>query len=71
MNGGFSAGTLSTTFNTDTVYVVTGYNGRCSVVYGPLPSPASPPLQSDPLSVGARVFIRLGDPGCTLGGETV
>jgi len=71
VNGGFSAGTLSTTYNADTVYTLSGYNGRCAVLYGPLTSPPSPPLESDPLSVGARVFIRLGEPGCTLGGENI
>ena len=68
VNGGFSAGTLSTTFSSDVLYSLLGYNGQCLVFYGPLPSPATPPLISDPLSVGGRVFIRLGDPDCTLGG---
>ena len=68
VDGGFSAGTLSTTFSNDVIFSLVGYNGQCLVFYGPLPSPATPPLTSDPLSVGGRVFIRLGDPDCILGG---
>ena len=67
VNGGFSAGSLSLTYNLDTLYSLSGFNGRCQVFYGLLGSSPSPPLTSDPLSVGGRVFIRLGDPDCELG----
>ena len=67
INGGFSAGGLSFTYNLDTLYSLSGYNGRCQVFYGFLGSSPSPPLISHPLSVGGRVFIRLGDPDCELG----
>ena len=64
IEGGFSAGSLSSTYNLDTVYSLIGYNGRCQVFYGILPAEPVPPLSSDALSVGGRVFIRLGNAGC-------
>ena len=64
VDGGFSAGSLSTTYSLDRVYALSGYNGQCQVFYGILPASPAPPLVSDALSVGGRVFIRLGDPGC-------
>ena len=69
VNGGFSAGSLSFTFDLDKVYALAGYNGQCQVFYGILDSSPVPPLISDALSVGGRVFIRLGDSGC-LGDDT-
>ena len=67
VNGGFSAGSLSFTYNLDTVFALSGYNGQCQVLYGILGSSPVPPLDSDSLSVGGRVFIRLGDSDCELG----
>ena len=55
---------MSSTYNLDRVYALSGYNGRCQVFYGILPSLPIPPLVSDAVSVGGRVFIRLGDSGC-------
>ena len=67
-SGGFtSLDSLATTFNDTTVYVYSGYNGRCGVVYGLMPDPAPEPLESDFLSVGGRLFYRLGNVSCTLG----
>lgn len=64
VNGGFSAGSLSFTYNSESVYALSGYNGRCQVFYGILDSSPLPPLASDALSVGGRVFIRLGEVNC-------
>ena len=64
VNGGFSAGSLSFTYNLERVYALSGYNGQCQVFYGILGASPVPPLASDALSVGGRVFIRLGDSGC-------
>ena len=69
VEGGFSAGSLSSTYNINTVYGLSGYNGRCQVFYGLLPIQPVPPLAADALSVGGRVFIRLGNQGC-LGDST-
>ena len=64
VDGGFSAGSLSFTYNLDRVYALAGYNGHCQVFYGITDSSPVSPLVSDPLSVGGRVLIRLGDVGC-------
>ena len=64
VEGGFSAGSLSSTYNLDTVYALSGYNGRCQVFFGILPTQPVAPLAADALSVGGRVFIRLGNAGC-------
>lgn len=66
-NGGFSSGALASTFNITKVFILTGFNGRCSVFYGPLPDLPVEPLQQDQPGVGGRLFYRLGDTGCTLG----
>ena len=64
VEGGFSAGSLSSTYNLNTVYGLSGYNGRCQVFYGVLPTQPVAPLTSDALSVGGKVFIHLGNAGC-------
>ena len=48
-------------------YVLSGYNGRCAVIYGPTADIPTQPLEEDPLSVGGKLFYRLGDTGCTPG----
>ena len=67
--GGFYAGTLSSTYSATQLYMLSGYNGQCSVLYGPLAKPPSSPLSSDTLSVGGKVFVRVGPANCVLGGE--
>lgn len=67
--GGFYVGTLSSTYSATQLYMLSGYNGQCGVLYGPLASPPSPPLASDALSVGGKVFARVGPASCILGGE--
>ena len=66
-NGGFSSGALSSTFNSTEVFILTGFNGRCSVFYGPTPNIPIDPLPVDQAGVGGRLFYRLGDVNCTLG----
>ena len=65
-NGGFSVAALATTTGLSTLYFYYGSNSPCSVLYGPLSSPATQEtvLQGDSLSVGGAVYVRLGDPGC-------
>ena len=67
INGGFKASGLSSTFNDTQQYVLSGYNGRCAVIYGPTADIPTQPLEEDPLSVGGKLFYRLGDTGCTPG----
>ena len=67
LDGGFNAGALSSTFNDTSIWALTGFNGQCSVFYGPTPDPASEPLITDSLSVGGKVFYRLGNVSCTMG----
>ena len=69
VQGGFYAGALSSTYSAAQLYTLSGYNGRCGVLYGPLAQVPSPPLSSDALSVGGRVFYRVGPANCVLGGE--
>ena len=64
VDGGFTAGSLSSTYNSDMVYALSGFNGQCQIFYGILPFSPVAPLASDALSVGGKVFVRLGDPGC-------
>lgn len=67
-NGGFSVAALATTAGLSTLYFYYGSNSPCSVLYGPVPSPATQEtvLQGDSLSVGGAVYVRLGDPGCEM-----
>ena len=67
VDGGFLSGALSSTFNDTSLWALTGYNGQCSVFYGPTASIVSEPLVSNTLSVGGKVFYRLGDVSCTMG----
>ena len=69
VNGGFRANSFSTTIGQSFLYTLSGYNGACTIFYGPLTSgvDSSDVLQSDPLSVGGRVFVRIGEPECELG----
>ena len=67
VDGGFQSGALASTFNDTTVWALTGYNGRCSVLYGPTADPVSEPLDRNALSVGGKVFYRLGNESCTMG----
>ena len=69
VQGGFYAGTFSNTYSATQLYTLSGYNGQCGVLYGPLAQPPSPPLSSNALSVGGKVFVRVGPANCTLGGE--
>lgn len=67
-NGGFSVAALASTASVSTLFFYYGVNGPCSVLYGPLPSPATQatPLQENSLSVGGAVYVRMGGPGCDL-----
>ena len=67
-DGGFSVVALASTASLSTLYFYYGVNGPCSVLYGPLPSPATQatPLQGNSLSVGGAVYVRLGGPGCDI-----
>lgn len=67
VDGGFNSGSLSSTFNDTSLWSLTGYNGQCSVFYGLTADPVSEPLGNDTLSVGGKVFYRLGDVSCTMG----
>lgn len=69
VNGGFRSNSFSTTVGQTSLYFIAGYNGACGVFYGPLPDSvdSADTLQSDPLSVGGKVFIRIGEPGCEFG----
>lgn len=67
VNGGFQSGGLASTFNDTQLWALTGYNGQCSVLYGPTSDPVTEPLVNNTLSVGGKVFYRLGDVNCTMG----
>ncbi len=67
INGGFNAGGLASTFNDSSLWALTGYNGRCSVFYGLTGNIVSEPLETDALSVGGKLFYRLGNTTCTMG----
>lgn len=67
VDGGFNAGSLASTFNDSSLWALTGYNGKCSVFYGLTSNVASEPLETDALSVGGKLFYRLGDTSCTMG----
>ena len=67
MNGGFNAGGLASTFNDSSLWALTGFNGRCSVFYGLTGDAVSEPLETNALSVGGKLFYRLGDTSCTMG----
>ena len=67
VDGGFSAGNLASTFNDSSLWALTGYNGKCSVFYGLTGEAVSEPLETNALSVGGKLFYRLGDTSCTMG----
>ncbi|XP_019849207.1 PREDICTED: protocadherin Fat 4-like, partial [Amphimedon queenslandica] len=66
VDGGFNSGGLASTFNDTSLWSLTGFNGRCSVFYGFTSDPVSEPLVNDTLSVGGKLFYRLGDTSCTM-----
>ena len=69
VNGGFRANSFATTVGQTSLYFLNGYNGACNVLYGPLVDPVDSTaiLQPEPLSVGGRVFVRIGAPDCEIG----
>ena len=67
LDGGFNAGGLASTFNDSSLWALTGYNGKCSVFYGLTGEIVSEPLETDALSVGGKLFYRLGNTSCTMG----
>ena len=47
------------------VYLLSGQNGECAVIYGPV---ASRPVDTsivDPASVGGKLFLYVGNESCT------
>ena len=58
-------GSLSSIFNSSTLYLLSAQNGECAVIYGPV---ASSPVDTsivDPTSVGGKLFLYVGNESCT------
>ena len=69
INGGFRSNSFATTVGQSNLYFIIGFNGACNVLYGPLADPvdSTATLEPDPLSVGGRAFVRIGEPDCEIG----
>ena len=69
INGGFTINSFATTVGLTNLYFLSGSNGACNVLYGPLVDSvdSSASLVPEPLSVGGRAFVRIGAPDCDIG----
>lgn len=69
INGGFTINSFATTVGLTNLYFLSGSNGACNVLYGPLVNPvdSSTNLIPEPLSVGGRAFVRIGESDCDIG----
>lgn len=69
ISGGFAVNSFATTVGLANLYFLSGSNGACNVLYGPLVSSvdSSANLVPEPLSVGGRAFVRIGEPDCDIG----
>ena len=69
INGGFTINSFATTVGLANLYFLSGSNGACNVLYGPLVDSvdSSANLVPEPLSVGGRAFVRIGAPDCDIG----
>ena len=69
VNGGFTVNSFATTVGQTSLYFLSGSNGACNVLYGPLVDSvdSTATLEPEPLSVGGRAFVRIGAPDCDIG----